>query len=127
MLEARLIEEGFEVARPNRDRGIDLIAYLDRTGAGHFAAVPIQMKASEGTRIGAWRKFKRTDDLVVVYVWNVTSEKPRFFIMSAKEAVALIPKTSKHGGWSWPKAPRWLVKKLEQFENRWDWLKERLS
>jgi hypothetical protein len=49
-LEAQLIRNGFEVARPHRDRGIDLIAYLDR--AGRLSAAPIQMKASSGERFG---------------------------------------------------------------------------
>lgn len=119
-LEARLIQHGFEVARPHRDRGIDLIAYRDRE-AGHFAAVPIQMKASSGTRFGAWRKFGNTDDLIVVYIWHVLSDQPRFFVLTAREAIALIPKSSKHGGWSWPKAPARLVQELERkHENRWE-------
>ena len=86
------------------------------------------MKATAGTRIGAWRKFGNTDDLMVVYVWHVLSDRPRFFILSAREAMTLIPKTSKHGGWSWAKAPKWLVEKLEaQYENRWGRIGERLE
>ena len=47
----RLVDElllaGLEVALPERDRGIDLIAYVDLVdSAASFAAVPIQMKAA---------------------------------------------------------------------------------
>lgn len=88
-LEAQLIRHGFEVARPHRDRGVDLIVYLDRED--HFAALPIQMKASSGTMFGAWRKFERVRDLITIYIWNIQSDKPRFFIMTGAEAIALIP------------------------------------
>ena len=46
-LVAELLRSGIEVAIPERDRGIDLIAYLDLDlRAAHFVARPIQMKAS---------------------------------------------------------------------------------
>ena len=42
-----LLVAGLEVAMPLRDRGIDLIAYVDLAAAvSKFAAVPIQMKAA---------------------------------------------------------------------------------
>jgi|SoiMethySBSTD1v2_1073268.scaffolds.fasta_scaffold1648672_2 hypothetical protein len=47
----RLIHElrlaGLEVAVPQRDRGVDLIAYVEREDStSQFAAVAIQMKAA---------------------------------------------------------------------------------
>ena len=42
-----LLGAGLEVAVPQRDRGIDLIAYVDRDSrVSDFVAVPIQMKAA---------------------------------------------------------------------------------
>jgi hypothetical protein len=64
------------VARPHRDRGIDLIVYLDR--AARFSALPIQLKASTGTRFGAWRKFQVGEGL------------PRLRIMYLATVVCLI-------------------------------------
>lgn len=46
-LASELLGSGIEVARPERDRGIDLIAYVDRDArVGNFVACPIQMKAA---------------------------------------------------------------------------------
>lgn len=42
-----LLQAGLEIATPLRDRGIDLIAYLDiHKDATSFVASPIQMKAA---------------------------------------------------------------------------------
>jgi hypothetical protein len=46
-LASELMRAGIEVARPERDRGIDLIAYVDLDErVGNFTACPIQMKAA---------------------------------------------------------------------------------
>src|SRR5205085_571466 len=47
-LVGELLRAGLEVARPERDRGIDLIAYADLDATGRFVARPIQMKAATG-------------------------------------------------------------------------------
>ena len=59
LLTAHLIEGGVEVARPERDRGVDLIAYVD-TLPGGFAACPIQMKAFTDRAFAIWRKYDKT-------------------------------------------------------------------
>jgi hypothetical protein len=65
----RLIEDGLEVARPERDRGVDLIAYLDVAEAGRFVARPIQMKVATRARFGIDTKLAKIADLLVVFVW----------------------------------------------------------
>lgn len=40
-LASQLFRAGLEVARPERDRGIDLIAYLDMDKSGRFAPTAI--------------------------------------------------------------------------------------
>jgi len=135
-LETRLIRLGFEIAHPQRDKGVDLIVFLDEP-AKPFAALPIQMKASSGTAFGVWRKYEKMTGLVLVYIWYA-STSPRFFLMSYKEAAALIPARQKRTkswnkpprqkpGWSWPKTPRQIATKLDSYENRWDWLTDRLK
>lgn len=58
LLVSELLRSGIEVARPERDRGVDLIAYLDKDlEQGRFTAVPMQMKASQGTSISVSDKF----------------------------------------------------------------------
>lgn len=69
----RLVDEltraGLEVAFPIRDRGIDLIVYLD-TG-DRFMAVPIQMKASSGAGFGIDRKYDKFPNLIHAWLWGV--------------------------------------------------------
>ena len=134
-LETQLITRGFEVARPARDKGIDLLVFLDEP-AKPFAALPIQMKAYTGTPFGVWRKYERMKGLVFVYIWNILTE-PRFFVMTYSEAAGLIPAARKqtsswnkpfpNGVWRWPNAPRYVVEGIEPFENRWCWLRNRLN
>lgn len=134
-LESRLIREGFEVARPTRDKGIDLIVFLDEPSLP-FAALSIQMKSYRGTRFGVWRKYEGMTDLVHVYVWNVL-DAPRFFLMNWAEAAALVPEQRKRtpswnredskAGWSWKNPPRDVASELVRYENRWAWLRERLQ
>ena len=46
-LASELLLAGLEVAFPARDRGVDLIAYVDvDLEAGRFVAKPIQLKAA---------------------------------------------------------------------------------
>lgn len=133
-LETELITRGFEVARPERDKGIDLVVFLDQP-AKPFAALPIQMKAYTGTTFGVWRKYERMKGLVLVYIWNILTE-PRFFVMTYSEAARLIPAARKRtpswnkpfpkGWWHWTKAPKDIVKQIERFEDRWDWLRDQL-
>ncbi len=134
-LETELIKRGFELARPHRDKGIDLLVFLDEP-TKPFSALPIQMKAYTGTTFGVQRKYERMKGLVLVYIWDILN-KPRFFMMSYSEAARLVPKERKltpswnkpfpKGGWHWTKAPKDVVKKIERFEDRWDWLRDQLN
>src|SRR4051812_11848974 len=71
-LVTQLLRDGLEVARPERDRGVDLIAFLEGTPDRPFAACPIQMKASTGAAFGVHRKYERFGTLLLAYVWHVT-------------------------------------------------------
>ncbi len=80
----RIIEDGLEVARPERDRGVDLIAYADLAEAGGFVARPIQMKAATRARFGIDKRFALIAELLVVFVWL---EEEAAFTLSYPEAV----------------------------------------
>ena len=81
LLVSALVAAGFEVARPERDRGIDLIAYMDLVPP--FTAVPIQMKASAGTAVTLLRKYEKFDRLLTILVWNaLVARKVQFFGLS---------------------------------------------
>ena len=69
-LVAQLTADGIEVARPERDRGVDLVAFLDRDPAG-WRSVPIQLKASTGRMYSVHAKYAVLRPLMA-YVWHVT-------------------------------------------------------
>lgn len=74
-LTAELLRAGLEVARPVRDRGIDLIAYADLASkVPAFIARPIQMKAATKAVFGLDRKYEKCRDLLIAYVWHL--ERP---------------------------------------------------
>jgi len=134
-LEAELIRQGFEIAHPNRDRGIDLIVYTDEPSQP-FSAVPIQVKASSGTGFSVYQKYEKFDRMIFAYIWNAL-DKPRFFIVPYQDAVALIPEAQKQtqswlrdndqGAYSWTNVPKAIHEKLKAHENRWDLIKTALS
>jgi hypothetical protein len=68
---SELYRSGVEVARPERDHGIDLIAFFDLDGSKRFIARPIQMKASSQRMFGIWRPLEKFPDLLIAYVWNL--------------------------------------------------------
>jgi hypothetical protein len=68
-----LIHAGLEVAIPSRDRGIDLIAFVDLASqTGRFVARPIQMKAASLRSFGVYRKYERISNLLIAYVWHLS-------------------------------------------------------
>jgi hypothetical protein len=87
LLRTHLLADGVELAEPVRDRGVDLIAYLD---AGFFRAVPLQVKASTNARFGVDRKYERFPELRLVHLWNVQDPaNARIFCTTYAEAVGV--------------------------------------
>lgn len=82
----RLVEDGLEVARPERDHGVDLIVYLDLEASGTFVARPIQLKAATTASFAIDRKYERIRDLLIAYVWLAEDAG---FALSYPEAVAV--------------------------------------
>ncbi len=90
LLISLLVSSGIEVARPERDRGVDLIAYLDLDVERGFQALPLQLKAFSARGMSVNRKYERLSDLHVVYAWHVREPaQAEFFCLSTAEAVAV--------------------------------------
>lgn len=91
----RLIDEllmaGLEVAIPQRDRGIDLIAYVDLASvASAFAAVPIQMKASSMRAFAVDAKYAKISNLILAFVWGLRApEHAQTFALTYAEALRI--------------------------------------
>lgn len=88
-----LLAAGFEVAQPIRDRGVDLIAYLDIDDEiPQFTAIPIQIKASRNSSFMIDQKYEKFPNLVIAFVWNVISEnkqKQVTYALTHKESLAI--------------------------------------
>ena len=97
-LVAELLHSGIEVAIPQRDRGIDLIAYLDLDSrAASFIARPIQMKASSEEQFSIEKKCAKFRDLILVFVWHVHDPAtPAIYALTYSEAVGV----GKAMGWT---------------------------
>lgn len=65
-LTAELMADGLEVAQPDRDLGVDLVAYT----VNPWKAMPIQLKVATGNAFSVDRKYERLERLVMAYVWN---------------------------------------------------------
>ena len=101
---SQLLKGRVEIATPLRDRGIDLIAFLDREDMPGFYACPIQLKANEEARFGLDKKYEHTPNLLMVYAWYVSNDSPQLYALTYSEAEALL---SKRGH---TKKPTWTVK-----------------
>ncbi len=102
-LVTELYRSGLEVARPERDHGVDLIAFVDLDESGKFVGRPIQMKASSERSFGIWRKHEKFPDLLLAYVWNVSDpRKTLCYCLTFSEAKAVAEKVG------WTKTTSWL-------------------
>jgi hypothetical protein len=106
---AELLRAGLEVALPERDRGIDLIAYVDRDrDAPSFRARPIQMKASSRAHFSIDRKYEKFSDLILAFVWYLdVPEKARTYALSYREAFSIGEALGWTGTRSWKEQDRY--------------------
>lgn len=86
----QLLLDDIEVARPERDRGVDLIAYMDLDETDGFAACPIQMKASISRSFSIQRKYERFSRLLLVFVWGLAEHgQPEVYALTQVESLAV--------------------------------------
>lgn len=130
-LEAELIRQGFEVARPNRDRGIDLIVYSDQKDKP-FSAVPIQVKAATDRSFGIYKKYEKFTGLVLVFIWYATTKEPHYFLLTHQESLKFLKDPEGHSWqsnecYTWPKIPKWLEEGLNEYKDNWKLLHQKLA
>lgn len=98
-----LLRAGLEVARPVRDRGVDLIAYADLDSkVESFIARPIQMKAASRRSFGVNLKYAKFPNLLIAHVWHLAApESTVTFALSYSEACEVA------GKMGWTKTESW--------------------
>jgi hypothetical protein len=101
-----LLMAGLEVARPERDRGVDLIVYADRTPrVNAFIARPLQMKAAMKSSFALDAKYRLFPNLLLVYVWRLADPAQAVtYAMDYDEALSIAQEMG------WLKTPSWLEK-----------------
>ena len=81
--------------------GVDLIVYSERD-VDEFVARPVQLKAFSGRGFSIDRKYAKTADLLMAYVWNIDAEaEPEVFVMTFEEAVELATEVGFTSTSSW--------------------------
>ena len=100
---SQLIASGLEVATPIRDRGIDLIAYLDLNAeTDQFLACPIQMKASKEARFSLEQKYKKIANLLVTFVWHLENPaKTCIYALTYNQAFEMLNSRGHCETFSW--------------------------
>jgi hypothetical protein len=90
-LVTELLIAGLEVALPLRDRGVDLIAYVDLAAvASSFVAVPIQMKAASTRAFSVDAKYAKISNLVIAYIWGLRApEHAQTYALTHSEALGI--------------------------------------
>ena len=130
---SEILQSGLEVAIPQRDRGIDLIAYKDFSDkTDKFVAKPIQMKASTNQSFKLLTKYSKFRDLIIAYVWNINDEKNCVtYALTYDEAYKICKEMGwtktlswKNGGYGTTKPSKKLVSLLKPYqmspEKWWD-------
>jgi hypothetical protein len=102
-LVTELLRAGLEVARPERDRGIDLIVYSDLDHqVGDFIACPIQLKAHSDRSFSVHKKYEKFRRLLLVHVWDLDrSSDTRAYALTYAESVGVAE------AMEWTKTDSW--------------------
>ena len=103
-LVSELLRAGLEVAVPARDRGVDLITYVDlESDVESFIARPIQMKAASSAQFSISKKYARVRGLILAFVWHL--EDPARAVTLALTYPEALTIGDKMG---WTKTASWL-------------------
>ena len=131
-LEVLFYKAGIEVAKPSRDKGVDLVAYM----LDPFKAVPIQIKAASAKSFSVHQKYERFPGLIMAYVWNLQDEKGsevEVYLLTYEQAHDVARRLGwtdtrswKRGGYSTSAPSREIITMLRPFNAKSIKLKERI-
>jgi hypothetical protein len=88
---ASLLRAKLEVAIPIRDRGIDVLAYVDQEPRStYLKSIAIQMKSAVGGCFSIESKYEKFSNLILAYVWHATEPtQTTVFAVKYSEALAI--------------------------------------
>ena len=117
-LASQLLRDNVEVAIPERDLGIDLIAYLVRSNKQPFAAYPVQLKAAQQFSFGFSRKYDKFHDLLFAFVWYLDDPAGTQAAFMTKDEVVGVCRAM---GWTESKSWSGATKAAHFEEKRGGW------
>ena len=129
LVATELLRQQIHVAYPAYDGGIDLLAYSE---INFHKVVPIQVKArSLSCYVFQKSWFQRVKGLVLVQVWNVTTN-PEFYIFREMDVIDARGKHAERK--SWDKGGRWStttpgkdeLERMRPHRNQWDLIRDQL-
>src|SRR5579872_5233135 len=133
LVAAELMRRGAHVAIPAYDGGIDLLAYSE---LNFKKVVPIQVKTRAGTGYNFQKSWFKTDGLVLVQVWHVSSSReiPGCYIFRNISDVedALGPTHSQSpswldkGGYNVTDPGDDILKRMQAHRDRWERILDQL-
>jgi hypothetical protein len=87
-----------EVARPERDHGVDLIAYIDhQKGPQPLIVRPIQLKVASHEQFSIDDKYASITNLIIIFIWHVREvEKCDIYALTHPETLSVVPKSWTH-------------------------------
>ncbi len=129
-LVAQLLGRRFQVATPEVDLGIDLIAFRE-VGAAGIRALPLQLKCSSKEEFSLDAKYAGRG-IPLVFVWNVFAH-PVAYMMTFEEALDVVGERAaptdsfaKKGYYRRSAVSKVQREKLATFQDRWDWIDQAL-
>lgn len=117
-----LLAADFEVAEPMRDRGIDLITYLNiDEDIQQFLAIPIQLKVASNRSFTINKKYNKFPNLIMAYVWHVANddEEVEIYAVTQSEAVSIADAMGYTQTKSWMKKGIYHVTRVPDNSKLW--------
>jgi hypothetical protein len=125
LLISACVADGLEVANPLRDKGIDLIVYVENTDGTEIRSLPIQLKASSVRSFSVHAKYTKFPNLLMAYTWNsINPQLAELYIMSYTDALSIAEQMgwlstkswTEGGGYSSQKPSEKLISLLNPFK-----------
>ena len=135
-LTAELFQAGLDVARPELDWGIDLIAYRHQDARRSY--LPIQIKAATVASFSLDSKYQRIPGLTIAYIWNLRDyAHTRCFALSYAQALQIMKERGHTTTNSWRRGAyststpseeeRTLLARFEMSPRKWRKLFDQMS
>ena len=119
VFERQTREEGLAVRRSDNPKAGDFIV------TAHGTSRPVQLICSESPRISLRREWSQPPNLVLAYIWVLSEDHNRIFLMTYTDAAAILGDALQTdsfvtGGYYTSKCSRDHQRVMSSYEDRWE-------